>query len=85
MAAWRCCNDNRINVRQSIFDISVCGDIVIDLRNSVIDLAEPLVYTDDRRYTRCGSQHANVPRSPVTYADNADSQAFWIRPHDLGA
>lgn len=85
MAGWRCRNDNRVNVRQGIFDIGVCGNTVIDLRNSLIDLAESRVHADDRRHPRCGSQHADVPRSPITYADDADPQPFRLHLHALGA
>jgi hypothetical protein len=48
MAGWRCRNDDSIDVRQGIRDIGVYGNTVIDLRKSVIDLAEPRVHADNR-------------------------------------
>ena len=81
MAGRRCCDDNRIDVRQGILDVGVCGNAVIGLRMAVTDLGEPLVYANDRRYPGRGSQHADVPRTPVTYADDADPDSPRSRPH----
>jgi hypothetical protein len=72
MGGWRRRNDDSVDVRQGIFDIGVCGNTVIDRGNSIIDLAESLVHADDRCYPGCGSQHADVLRSPITYTDDAD-------------
>lgn len=72
MAGWRCRNDDGFDVRQRIFDIGVRGNTVIDWRKSVTDLAESLVHADDRRYPGGGSQYADMLRSPITYADDAN-------------
>ena len=73
MAGRRCRNDDSVDVWQGIFDIGVCGNTVIDLRKSLIDLAESLVHADDRCYPGRGPQHADVLRSPITYTDDADT------------
>ena len=85
MAGRRYRNYDGVDVRQGICNVGVCRNTVIDLRQSVIDLAESRVHADDLCYPGCGSQHADVPRSPITYADDTDPQPFRIHPHNLGA
>src|SRR5438094_10678046 len=81
MGAWWCGDDERVDVRQSIVDVGVGGNAVIDLLTPVIDASEALVYPDDRRHTGCGPEHAYMPRPPVTHADDAYPESLRLDRH----
>jgi hypothetical protein len=78
MAGWRCGDYERINMRQGILNVGVYANAVIDLLLSAIDLGKPLVHADDCRYPGRGPQHAYVPRTPITYSNDADANSVWL-------
>jgi hypothetical protein len=49
----------------------IYNNTLIGLLLSIIDLGEPLIHADDRRHAGRRSQHADVPRTPVTHFDDA--------------
>lgn len=81
VACWRRGDDYRINMRQGMLDVGVCGDAVLRLLAAVTDLSEPLVDADDARCPGRGTEHADVLRSPITYSNDADSHSHRSHRH----
>lgn len=81
MARRRCGDDERINMRQGIFDVRVCRDVVLRLPRAVSNLSEPLVHADDSGYAGRGPKHPDMSRTPVTNPYDADPDTPSSRPH----
>ena len=81
VAGWRCGDDDRINMRQGLFEVGIYGHAMIYLRLAVIDLGKPLVHADHRRYPRRRPQHAYVPRTPITHSYDADPNSIGLHLH----
>ena len=81
MAGWRCGDHDRIDMWQGFVEIRVRRDVVIRLLEAAVDLGEPLIYGDDRCYTGRGPQYPYVPRTPITYSDDADPNSVRSYSH----
>ena len=81
MTGWGSGDDDRINVRQGIFVVSVYGNAVIHSRLSIIDSGKPLIHTDDCRYSGRRPQDAQMLGTPVTYSDDPHSNSVWLHSH----
>ena len=79
MGGWRGSDDDCIDMRQGIIDVRVYRDVVIRHLMSIIDFGEPLIHAGDCGYSGSRPQHTQVPRTPITYSDDADPNSF--RPH----
>src|SRR5690348_9554450 len=77
---WRG-NDDRIDMRQDILDVGVCGDVMLKLLTAVTDLREPLVDANDSCHPGRGTKHADVPRTPIAHSDDADPYSPRARLH----
>ena len=74
-------DDHRVNMRQGILEVGIRRDPVLSLPTAVTDLGEPLVDADDSGHPGRGTEHADVPRTPVTHPDDADPNLASSCPH----
>jgi len=74
-------DDHRVHTRQGFLDVGIRRDPWLILPKAVADLSEPLVYADDIAYPRRGTEHADVPRTPVTHPHDADPDLARSCPH----
>ena len=68
-------------MRRALQRIGVSGHVAVDQPRWAYVAPEALVHPYDRRDARGGPQHADVPRTPITHANNGNTYPISLQMH----